>query len=45
MRNDDNMKMVYINSLKNQFIEEKGGGGGVATEFKVENAFVFLKVK
>lgn len=42
MRNDDNMKMVYINSLKNQFIEEKGGG---ATEFKVENAFVFLKVK
>lgn len=43
MRNDDNMKMVYINSLKNQFIEEKRGG--VATEFKVENAFVFLKVK
>lgn len=43
MRNDDNMKMVYINSLKNQFIEEKGGGG--ATEFKVENTFVFLKVK
>lgn len=44
MRNDDNMKMVYINSSKNQFIEEKGGGG-VATEFKVENTFVFLKVK